>query len=695
MLPVNTMPGSQAAIVRGLYGYDTEGIWWEQTHAIVFRGRRRIDGLRVLLKLLRYPGSTEWGSGWLERDYRIAQGLAANCAVKPSAFEQTDLGPALIYADEGARPLEELAAKAPLDIDTVLTLGTGIAEAVAALHKERLVHCNLNPTTVWLNEAGNSALISDFGCARRLSDATDQGMPPCDELIDLKYMSPEQTGRLQTIIDQRSDIYSLGIILFRLLTGKVPFEGADPREIIDGHVARQPMVPAELRDALPAGLVKVILKALAKGPETRYLSAGGLVADLLECRSLWRSTGAIEGFEPGRHDAKAVLRVSRRLYGREHDLAMLAEKAKSVQRARPVLLLVNGAPGVGKSALIGQLEELVRKENGRFVTGKFDQYKRNVPYLFLAQVFQQLIGQLLSGSNEQVESWRSRLLAALGNSAQVVIDVIPEVELITGPQPAVPALPPVQARNRFNRVFLNLLQVFAPPEQQLCLVMDDLQWVDGASLELLAHVLTNTDASNILCVGAYRDNEVDPTHPLETTVRELRQADVDVQILHLDDLKEPDVLQLVRDTFNASVADARDLARVLHANTGGNALYVTQLLHFLCDEALIAFDHGRGKWAWDLPRIRQQCVTQDILDLLNRRLEGLHQDTRSILATAACLGSSFEVGKVAVAAGQSSSEVLHFLLTAVDEGLILALEDHPVAAGPPLASGQVTTFRFL
>ena len=277
-------------------------------------------------------------------------------------------------------------------------------------------------------------------------------------------------------------------------------------------------------------------------------------------------------FEPGRHDAKAVLRVSRRLYGRERDLAMLSEKAKAVQRGRPALLLVNGAPGVGKSALIGQLEELVRNENGRFVSGKFDQYKRNVPYLSLAQVFQQLIGQILSGSKEQIESWRSRILSALGNNAQVVIDVIPELELITGPQPPVPALPPVQARNRFNRVFTNLLQAFAPPEQQLCLVMDDLQWVDGASLELLAHVLTDPDASNILFVGAYRDNEVGPTHPLETTVRELRQADVDVQILHLDDLKEPDVLQLVRDTFNASVAEARDLAKVLHANTGGNRL---------------------------------------------------------------------------------------------------------------------------
>jgi len=346
--------------------------------------------------------------------------------------------------------------------------------------------------------------------------------------------------------------------------------------------------------------------------------------------------------------------------------------------------------------LIGQLEGFVHKENGRFVPGKFDQYKRNVPYLFLVQVFQQLIGQLLSETNEQIESWRSRILTALGNSGQVVIDVIPELELITGSQPPVPALPPVQARNRFNRLFTNLLQVFAPPEQQLCLVMDDLQWVDGASLELLAHVLTNPDASNILFVGAYRDNEVGPTHPLETTVRELRQADVDVQLLHLDDLKEQDILQLVHDTFNASVADARDLAHVLHANTGGNALFVTQLLHFLCDEGLIAFDQRSGKWIWDLPRIQQQAVTQDILDLLNLRLGALGEDTRTILATAACMGSSFEVGKVAVSAERSLSDVLHCMTIGVDEGLVLPIEGTAAPGpGPAPDRRRLNRFQFL
>ena len=320
MLPVGTLGGLQPALIRGLYGYDAEQIWLEQPHAILYRGRRRVDALPVVIKLLRNPDATEWGASWLQRDYDIAQGLAAGCAVKPLAIEHTDRGPALIYADAGARPLEEVAAKAPLAIETALTIGASLAEAVAALHKERLLHGNLNPTTVWLQD-DNKALIADFGCARRLAGEMAVKQPPCDDLIDVRYMSPEQTGRVQNIVDHRTDIYSLGIILYRLLTGTVPFDGPDPVQIIDGHVARQPTVPAEIE--LPPALAKVVLKALAKDPDARYLSASGLVADLLDCRAQWRSTGAIETFEPGRYDAKAMLRVSRRLYGRERETAML------------------------------------------------------------------------------------------------------------------------------------------------------------------------------------------------------------------------------------------------------------------------------------------------------------------------------------------------------------------------------------
>jgi predicted ATPase/class 3 adenylate cyclase len=691
MSTARELPSLQPPNDWGLHGYDIKEIWWEERHAIIYRGWRRLDGLRVLIKLLRESEQGDPRAEWLQREYQIAQFLKANCAVKPFAVEQTDKGLALVYADDGARPLEELATESPLDIETVLTTGAGIAEAVSALHKERLIHCNLNPNTIWFKGDSGDTLISDFSCARHSSQGVTTRLPPSDELVDIRYISPEQTGRLQRSVDQRTDLYSLGVVLFRLLTGKEPFADKDPLHIIDGHLARQPTFPPKLVGRLPAGLCKVVLKALAKSPEDRYQSAAGLVADLLECHARWRSTGEVEEFEPGRHDIKGVLRISRRLYGRDRDTATLLDKARAVQRGRPAILLVNGAPGVGKSSLLGQLEGFVRNGNGRFVSGKFDQYKRNVPYLSLIQAFQQLISQLLSETRAQVDEWRLRLLAALGNNAQVVIDVIPELELITGPQPGVPALPPVQARNRFNRVFASLIQTFAPRDQLLCVIMDDLQWSDAASLGLLSHILTDPDTRNILFVGAYRDNEVGPTHPLEMTVQTLMQSSVDVRILHLNELKEPDVLQLVRDTFSASTSEVCDLARVLHARTGGNPLYATQLLHFLYDEGLIAFDYRSGKWVSDLSRIRQEGVTQDVLDLLNLRFAALNEDTRAMLAIAACVGSSFDLEKLAIAAARPLSEVLQSVTIAVDQGLLVALEDNAVQSAPPSAN----RFRFL
>jgi predicted ATPase/class 3 adenylate cyclase len=691
--------GSRPQALPQLQRYDIQDVWWEQRHTIIYRGVRALDGLRVLIKILRDAEHSDPRTAWLQREYEMTRILRAECAAKPFVFENTELGPTLVYAFDGARPLETLATDAPLAIETVLAIGAGIVEAVGALHQECVIHCNLNPTTLWFSREGDDfkILVSEFGCARHPSAGKAASAAPFDELADIRYISPEQTGRVQRIPDHRSDIYSIGIILFRLLTGVVPFRGRNPLHIIDGHLAREPEFPKELLGTLPSGLRQVVLKALAKNPEARYWSASGLLADLLDCRFQWRTNGAIEEFAPGRHDAKGVLRFSRHLYGRERDTATLLEKVRVVQRERPAMLLISGAPGVGKSALLGSLEEFVRNQNGRFVLGKFDQYKRNVPYLALIQSVQQLIEQILSESKKQIEAWRSRILSALGSNARVVTEVIPALELIIGAPPPIAALAPVQACNRFNRVFTNLIQVFAPQDELLCVVMDDMQWADAASLSLLAHVLADPGTRNVLIVGAYRHKEVGPTHPLKLTIHTLMEAGIDVQILHLNEIKEPDVLQLIRDTFNASSPEVRELSQVLHAKTGGNPLYLRQLLHFLCDEGLIAFEYHSGKWVWDLLRIREEGVTQDVLDLLKKRLLALHEDTRTVFAVAACVGSTFDLEKVSIAADRPATEVLQSVMIGVDQGLIVPLKDGLAAPGPdaPPTHEHKARFRFL
>jgi histidine kinase len=717
MLEGREQKGLQPAIGRRRHGYDIGAIWCQQRHAIIHRGQRRADAHSVLIKLLRDLQPTDTGAEWLQRDYEIGNLLRAKCAVKPLAFEQTDSGPAIVYADNGARPLKELSDKAPLDIDTVLTIGAGIAEAVDTLHKEGLTHCNLNPTTIWLNDDADGVLISDFACARHPSARGAAPRQTRDEPVDIRYISPEQTGHLQRTVDQRTDIYSLGIILFQLLTGKLltgqkPDLSFDPLHIIDCHNSRQ---PEELRSVPSAVLANVVRKALEKSPKGRYQSASGLLADLLECRSQWQSDGTIKDFELGRYDAKGVFRSPRRLYGRERDIEVLQEKISIARRGRPVLLLIKGAAGVGKSKLLGKLEEFVSNQDGYFVSGKYDQYKRNVPYLALIQALQQLIGQFLAGPPEQVEALRSRILDAVGKSGRIAIDVIPKLKSIIGDQPDVPALPPTQARNRFNRVFTRLIQAFVPRDRMLCLVMDDLHWVDRASLDLLVSLLNDAKTKKILIAGAYRENEVDENHPIENFANAYRDDEVDendpldkrtsarngslvaFQEIQLKGLEEPDCLELIRETFNTPKGEACELAQIVYSRTAGNALYMTQLLQYLCDKGLIAFEHHSGKWNWDLPRIRREGITADILELLGLRLGVLQEDTRTILATASCAGNTFDVGRVAVAAGCSKSEVLRSMTIGVEEGLIAAIEDEPAEpnSGSPSVGEREARYRFI
>ena len=670
--------------------YGVEGIWWEDRHMVIYRALRKQDMLRVLLKTPRASSQApETRVDSLEREYQITQSLVTDCAAKPFALEKTASGTVLVYADEGFRPLEELAAKAPLNLESVLTLGISMAEAVNGLHKEQVIHCNLNPTTVWLHDSGK-ILLSDFNCARVPGQDAHSQFPLARDLTDLRYIAPEQTGRLRRHLDQRTDLYSVGIILFRLLTGRVPFSGRDPLHVIDGHLTKKPAFPADMKTG-PNIFCNVILKALSKNPEDRYLTASGLVADMRECLAQWRTNGVIEEFELGRQDAKGCLRISRRLYGRDRPTAWLWEKAGTVGRDKPTFLLVRGAPGVGKSALLRKLEGLHRPEGCRLIAGKFDQFKRNVPYLPLVQAFQQLIAQLLGEGEEQFTAWRSRILDSIGNNAEVVSEVIPELRLITGVQPPVQFLPPIQARNRFNSVFTSLIRAFAPYDRPLCLVLEDLHWADAASLGLLAHVFTAAETQNLLIVGAYRDSEVGPTHPLQQMIVSLEQAGVNIHILALEELGLSDISQLVQDTLDVSDAEAYELAEVLHAKTAGNPLYVTQLLHFLCDRGLIEFDYGSARWVWNLARVQQEGVTEDVLNLLDMRFENLDQSARSVLATAACLGSGFEVGKLAVAAEMPVTEVLAFVTAAVDQGFLLRLEDPAAGPGPP----TLNSFRFL
>src|SRR5262245_39447788 len=679
-----TMRHPALQIPAGLPRYDIQELCWDRQHVAVFGGQLPDKALRVLIKILKPPERDDLKTQWLQRDYQIAVALRAPCAAKVFAFEQG--APAVVYVDEGARPLETLAAGA-LDVERTLQIGVALADATAELRKEGLVHANLNTTSVWLSPQTGAIRISDFGCARYQS--IDSPARSLDQLADVRYVAPEQTGRIHQPVDQRTDIYAIGVILFRLLTGSVPFDGTDPLRIIDAHLTITPGFPA---GTLPQPLIKLILKCLAKNSDRRYFSASGLKADLLEFLSQWRSKGALDEIELGRHDVRGILRIPRKLYGRERETERLKDFVTKARRSRPAVLLVKGAPGVGKSAFLNQLATLIQREKGRFVSGKFDQYKRNVPYFSLIQAFQQLVHQLLTEPAADLAVWRSRILTATEANTQVIIDVIPEVELITGAQPPVAALPPIEARNRFNRLFKNFVQTFARLDHPLCVLMDDLQWVDAASLELLQHVLTDPGTGHLLFVGAYRASEVGPAHPLVVATQVLTTASVDFQTIHLDELALADILPLIQETLSQSAKEAMPLAELLHSRSQGNPLYLTQLLNFLYDTDVIAFDYGSGAWRADLRRIQAEAVTEDILDLLAMRIRGLPAATQDVLSTAACIGSTFEAEKVAVAAARP--DVDERLMACVRADLLIAA-DHAPGIRDDAQACEPRTFRFL
>jgi predicted ATPase/class 3 adenylate cyclase len=667
--------------------YERMQVCWETRDAAFFRGFFKMQDQRVVAKLFKSSKGERDRELWARRDYRVARSLRSAFAAKALAIETSDAGPIIIYADEETLPLATRSQL--LALPAVLAAGTALALGLNELHREGLVHTNLNLDNVWLCPATGLIRIFDFGLSRHPSIEALAPLPAFER--DPRFTAPEQTGRIYEPVSQRTDIYAFGIIFFWLITGRVPFTGNDAMSITDSQLTARAVFPREFQGNIPRPLIQLVMKCLEKSSDDRYASASGLSADLSECSSQFQSTGTIRDFALGRYDRRSTFRVSTRLHGRETETEMLRGLVRSPS-GRPAILLVDGSPGVGKTAFLNQLADILLNENGYFVAGKFDQYRRNAPYSSLAQAFHDLIHQLLTDPPARLNACRQRLLAACEGCGRIITDVIPDFELIIGPQPPAASLPPLEARNRFNRVFEDVILALASGEQPLCLFMDDLQWADSASLEFLTALLSGLETHGLILVGAYRGGDVGSWHPLNAMITALENLGMSCQRLTLKALELPHVLEVVRDTLGMSPEEATALAEVLHSRTQGNPLYLVQLLHFLHDAHLIWFDYSAGRFKWDLQRIRAEAVTDSILDLLRMRIGHLTPKARHVLSTAACLGTTFEARRLACAAAQP--DVSAELNECVFCDLIIAVDGDDAASsggiGPP---GK--RFRFL
>ena len=575
----------------------------------------------------------------------------------------------LVLEDPGGEPLARLLGQ-PWEITSFLRVAIGLATALGRLHQRGLIHKDVKPAHVLVNAATGAVWLTGFGIASRLPRERQAPAPPEVIAGTLAYMAPEQTGRMNRSIDSRSDLYACGVTLYEMLTGVLPFSAADPMEWVHCHIARQPTPPGERVDGIPGPLSAIVMKLLAKTAEERYQTAAGVAADLRRCRAEWEAHGRIAPFPLGTHDVPDRLLIPETLYGREREIdTLLASFDRVVADGTPELVLVSGYSGIGKSSVVNELHKVLVPPRGLFASGKFDQYKRDIPYATLAQAFQSLVRSLLGRSEAELGRWRDGLSEALGPNGQLIVNLIPELEFVIGKQPPVSDLPPQDARRRFQLVFRRFLGVFARPDHPLAIFLDDLQWLDAATLELLEDLLTQPDVRHVLLVGAYRDNEVGPAHPLTRTLAAIRKARARVHQVVLAPLLLDDVGRIVADTLHCQRERAHALAELVQEKTAGNPFFAIQFITELAEEGLIAFDLGAVAWTWDLARIEAKDFTDNVADLMAAKLNRLPAPTQDILKRLACLGNSASIATLTRVHGATAA-VDADLWEAVRAGLV-------------------------
>jgi PAS domain S-box-containing protein len=606
----------------------------------------------------------------LAHEYGLRYELHGRSLVRPLALVHECGRTVLLLEDPGGGPLDRLLGQ-PMETGRFLRFAIGLSAALGQLHERGLIHKDIKPANVLVDSATGQVWLTGFGIASRLPRERQSPEPP--ELVagTLAYMAPEQTGRMNRSIDSRSDLYSLGVTLHEMLTGGLPFVASDPMEWVHCHIARQLVPPVERLKDLSVTISAIVSKLLAKTAEERYQTAAGVESDLRRCLDQWELERRIDEFSPGEHDASDRLLVPEKLYGRTHEIdTLLAAFDRVAAGGAPELVLVSGYSGIGKSSVVNELHKVLILPRGQFAAGKFDQYKRNIPYATLAQAFQSLIRRLLGKSEAELQRWREHLKQALGPNGLLIIDLVPELELIIGAQPPVHDLPPQDAQNRFQLVFRRFINVFARPEHPLALFLDDLQWLDIATLDLLEHLLTHSEVQHLLLVGAYRDNEVGPSHPLRRTLEAIRKGGGRVQGIVLAPLRLDDVDQLVADALHCEPEDARPLAQLVQEKTDGNPFFAIQFFTALAEEGLIAFDPVVQAWQWDIGRIRAKSYTDNVVDLMVGKLKRFSATTQEALKQLACLGNVAEVTTVALIQGETEETLHTALCEAVHAGFV-------------------------
>ncbi|MBR8841147.1 MAG: serine/threonine-protein kinase PknK, partial [Stigonema ocellatum SAG 48.90 = DSM 106950] len=594
--------------------------------------------------------------------YTITKNLNSPLIIQTYSLEPYQNGYALVMEDFGGISLKDYLTSDQTGYivsgQEFLQIAIALCNALDILYHERIIHKDIKPSNILINPLSKQVKLIDFSIASLLPREMQTLVSPNVLEGTLAYLSPEQTGRMNRGIDYRTDFYSLGVTFYELLTGELPFKSHDAMELVHCHLAKLPdqlkIINSQFKNGqpIPQVLCDIVMKLMAKNAEDRYQSALGLKFDLEKCLTQLQETGQIEDFKIAQRDLCDRFIIPDKLYGRETEVSTLLQAFERVSLGATEMMLVAGFSGIGKTAVVNEVHKPIVRQRGYFIKGKYDQFQRNIPFSAFVQAFQDLMGQLLTNSDAQIQQWKNNILEAVGDNGQVIIEVIPELERIIGQQPPAPELSGTAAQNRFNLLFQKFTQVFTSASHPLVMFLDDLQWADSASLKLMQ--LLMADTSHLLLIGAYRDNEVNSAHPLMLTLGEMQKNQATINTITLAPLSQRQVNQLVADTLKCTENVAWSLGQLVSQKTQGNPFFATQFLKALHLDGLIQFDFESGCWQCDIVQVSQQAVTDDVVAFMAFQLRKLPQSTQEMLQLAACIGNQFDLATLAIVAESSS-----------------------------------------
>ncbi|MEG4943151.1 ATP-binding sensor histidine kinase [Microcoleus sp. F4-D5] len=679
-----------------LAGYEITNQIHESNNSLVYRGLRKQDNQPVILKFLKQDYPMPASLVRYKQEYEITRNLQLESVPKTYSLERYHNSLVIIFEDCGGESLKLWLASHKLTLEEFLATAIKITRALGHLHQHKIIHKDINPSNIIINSTTGRVQIIDFGISTVLSRENPTLKNPNVLEGTLSYISPEQTGRMNRSIDYRTDFYSLGVTFYELLTGQLPCDYNDAIELVHCHIAKQAVPPQEINPEIPKAVSDIVMKLLAKTAEARYQSAWGIIADLEECLQQLETKGSIADFAIAQKDITDKFQIPQKLYGREREVETLLAAFDRVSNGTTEIMLVSGYSGIGKSALVQEVYKPITKASGYFIAGKFDQFQRNIPYSAIVKAFQSLVKQVLTENETQLNAWKEKLLAAFGDNGQIVIDVIPDVELIVGKQPPVQELGAAEAQNRFNLVFQKFIRLFCSVEHPLVIFLDDLQWADSATLKLLQVMMADNETKYLFLIGAYRDNEVSPSHPLIMTLDELQKQKATINQITLTPLHLEQIANVIADTLRRDTKAVMPLAELVVGKTQGNPFFVNQFLRTLYEENLLIFNYEQRKWDWNISEIEAVGITYNVVELMVGKLRKMPDSTQQVLRLAACVGNSFDLNTLSIVNEKSTAETFQELLPAIQDGLILATSELGVTEEEIVQSHLIiTTYKFL